>query len=385
MVIGSSDGFIYCLDAINGSLIWKVGAAKSVLASPAIFNGIVYIGASDGVFRAINLQTGRLVWSFNDVAGFVESKAFVDNSGVYFGSWGSRFYALNPKSGKLLWSWTNGKGRGLSPAAVWPVKSTGKSTGNRTGKSTGNPTGKSSAGNSAYTSLYNGSGSQIFFVTPERMTHALDATSGRELWRARGGREAIGISPDASVIYVKTMQDTVIAYYTGRYSPKYSPKFSTKYSQNSAKLRDQKDAGDQRETANRSRNAPPPPADYLANPTSANRTSDNRPSGNRPSGNSTQSFSAKPGDSQNQPLNLPVLWKSNAGFGYEIAPSPITTTSELIFIPTDKGDIFALRSSDGSVAWRYKFSIALINYIQPLEGNRLLVSSMDGKVGILAY
>lgn len=268
LVIGSSDGFIYCLNAINGNLVWKVAAKKSVLATAAIFKNIVYIGSSDGVFRAIDLISGSLVWSFDGVEGFVESKAFVDNSGVFFGSWGSHFYALNPKSGKLMWSWTNKKGRGLSPAAVWPVKT--------------------------YSSH-----SKIFIVTPERITYALDAATGSELWREKGGRESIGISPNASVIYVKTMQDTVLAY-----------------------------------------------------------------------------------NSENIPT---LLWKSNTGFGYEISPSPITSTSQLVFIPTDKGDIFALRAIDGSVAWRYKFSIALINYIQPLPANKLLVSSMDGKVGVLQY
>ncbi len=77
--------------------------------------------------------------------------------------------------------------------------------------------------------------------------------------------------------------------------------------------------------------------------------------------------------------------RSFAGYGYEIAPSPITASNGLVFIPTDKGDIFALNAKNGSVSWTYKFSIALINYIQPLNKRLLLVSSMDGKVAILKY
>jgi outer membrane protein assembly factor BamB len=55
----------------------------------------------------------------------------------------------------------------------------------------------------------------------------------------------------------------------------------------------------------------------------------------------------------------------------------------LLFVPTDKGNIFCSSESDGALVWKYKFSIALINYIQPIAGNRLLVTSMDGKVGVL--
>ncbi len=266
LVVGSSDDNIYCLDVRHGKLVWKVKAEKSVLASPTIYKGIVYVGSSDGIFRALDLETGRIVWTFDKIKGFVEAKAWVDNDGVYIGDWANTLYAFNPKNGKLLWEWTNGKGRMYSPAAVWPVKTNGK----------------------------------IFFVTPERKTYALDASSGKELWSANGGREAIGLSADKSAIYVKTMQDTVIA-------------FSTKASEAKS------------------------------------------------------------------------LWRSYTGYGYEIAPSPITNAGGLVFIPTDKGNIFALNQKNGAVVWSYNLSIALINYIQPIGNNKLLVSTMDGKVAVLSY
>ncbi|EKD32431.1 MAG: hypothetical protein ACD_77C00103G0042 [uncultured bacterium] len=267
LVVGSSDTYIYCLDSKSGKLIWKVKADKSVLASPTIYKGVVYIGASDGIFRAIDLKSGKIKWEYKNINGFVEAKAFADDQGIYIGSWGSTLYALSPADGYLLWSWTNHKGRGLSPAAVWPVKADGK----------------------------------VFVVTPERMTHAIDATTGQELWRARGGRESIGLSPDASVVYVKTMQDTVFAY-------------------------------------------------------------------------STKTFTAGKPDR---------LWASHTGYGYEIAPSPITSAYGYVFIPTDKGNIFIMNEKDGIIYGIIPFSGALINYVQPVGNRRILVSSMDGKVALL--
>ena len=277
LVVGSSDSYIYSLDIKTGKLLWKYKANKSVLASPTIHKGVVYIGASDGVFRALELKTGKLVWEFKDVKGFVESKAWVDDSGVYFGTWGSMLYALSPKNGSLLWSWTNHKGRGLSPAAVWPVKANGK----------------------------------IFVATPERMTHAIDATTGTELWRARGGRESVGLSPDCSTLFVKTMQDTVFAYRT------------------------------------------------TAGSHSAAQTL--------------------------VPLSDKSLrkWTSHTGYGYEIAPSAITSAYGYVFIPTDKGNIFVLNEADGSVAGIIRFSGALINHILPTGNRQILVSSMDGRVALL--
>lgn len=279
IVVGSTDNIVYCLDLNTGELIWKHHCDKSVLGSPAIHKKIVYIGASDGRFRALSLKDGKMVWNYPNIKGFIESKPYVDDQQVVIGDWASNLYSFSPKSGKLQWIWTNKKGRMYSPAAVWPVKSNGK----------------------------------IFIVTPERVMYSIEASSGVQQWSVKGGRESIGISPDGSKVFVKTMKDTVYAV-----------------------------------TANT----------------------------NRPQ----------------------TLWRVHAAFGYEISPTPITTEMPLkmkknykddkdmlIFIPTDKGDIIALNSYDGTVAWRHKFSFALINYIQPLPGKQILVSSMDGKVAILKY
>ena len=277
LVFGSSDGNIYCLDARTGKLKWTVEAASSVLGSPAIYNGVVYIGASDNCFRAIDLNSGRLLWIYPKVRGFMEAKPCVDAQGVYIGDWASHLYAFNPSTGSLLWEWTNKKGRGLSPAAVWPVKSDGK----------------------------------VFIVTPERRTHAIDASTGVELWSARGGRESIGMSADGSTIYVKTMQDTVFAYSAGPY--------------------------------------------------------------NKPTAQAATSAPAAVG--------TPILkWASHVGFGYEIAPSPITTAYDMLFIPTDKGNIYALDAKTGKKLWHQNFSVALINYIRPIGHRNLLITTMDGKV-----
>ena len=279
VVVGSTDNHVYALDLDGGSLKWKYRCGKSVLGSPTIFGGIVYIGASDNCFRALDLKTGGLVWEYTGIKGFIESKAFADSDQIVVGDWANTLYSFNPQNGKLQWSWSNKGSRMLSPAAVFPAKANGK----------------------------------IFIATPERVSYALDAKTGKQLWRARGGRESVGLSPDKNHYYIKTMMDTVFAYST---------------------------------------------ADLAA------------------VGASTPE----------------ILWSSNAGFGYEIAPTPITSIAGegkdgtgLLFVPTDKGNIIALNCKDGSIAWKHRFSSALINYIQPLGGNRILVSAMDGFVGVLEY
>lgn len=303
---GSTDNQFYSLNADDGKLNWKISAKKSILSSPVAYEDKIYFGASDGVFRCVNFKNGKTIWSFDKVAGFVESKPFVDSSGVYFGSWGSTFYALNQENGELKWNWTNGKARGYSPAAVWPIKVN----------------------------------DVIYFVTPERKTYALDSQSGKELWMQNGGRESIGSSEKGDYIYVKTMQDTLIAYKTT------SPINSISASSTS--------------TASKGISA----SESVTYSTIVNNVAPSSDLNIKPS----------------------VFWKSNIGFGYEISPSPITAANSIVFVPTDKGDIFAVSQSDGTILWKFHLSVGLINYILPIPNTRqILVTTMDGVVALLEY
>lgn len=80
-------------------------------------------------------------------------------------------------------------------------------------------------------------------------------------------------------------------------------------------------------------------------------------------------------------------WEAAPGFGYEIAPTPCACSADgrLLFVPTDKGNLFCLNTADGSVVWKHKISVALLGSIVPLPDNRLLVATMDGVVTLLRY
>lgn len=127
VVFGSADCKIYGLNAQNGNLLWTVKAVAPVLGAVTIDNGIAYIGASDHTFRAVNIHTGDVKWNFTGVKGYIETKPLVTDNKVIFGAWDNTLYALDKADGKELWKWTGGLTRmHFSPAAVWPVASDGK-------------------------------------------------------------------------------------------------------------------------------------------------------------------------------------------------------------------------------------------------------------------
>ncbi len=78
------------------------------LSSPAVFNGRVYFGSSDGHVYAVDAKTGVLSWSFvtKDV---VHASPAIANNTIYIGSWDSNLYALDAETGAEKWRFKAGE------------------------------------------------------------------------------------------------------------------------------------------------------------------------------------------------------------------------------------------------------------------------------------
>ncbi len=188
VVFGSTDGSIYALNTFSGRQKWKVPTPRPVVACPVVSDGTVFIGSSEGVFRALDLKTGKTRWEFSGVRGFVETRPLVYQERVVFGAWGQQLYALQTRTGALDWTWKGDKaGDLLSPAACWPVGAHGR----------------------------------VFIVAPDRMMTAIDAATGTQIWRSGEHvvRETIGLSTDASRIYVRDMNNYFRAFSTTAPAP----------------------------------------------------------------------------------------------------------------------------------------------------------------------
>ena len=187
LVLGSADGYIYCLTS-NGKLRWKHKTDAAVLGSPLIDGGVVYIGGSDHRFRCISIESGQLIWELQDVAGPVVSKPVIADGILLFGAWDTYLYAYDLAHRKLLWKWSNGSPViNYSPASCIPVVKD----------------------------------SVVYVAAPDRFLSAIDLASGKTLWRTKEAavRESIGISEDGKLVYGKTMQDTITAFYANREKP----------------------------------------------------------------------------------------------------------------------------------------------------------------------
>ncbi|MCJ7470389.1 PQQ-binding-like beta-propeller repeat protein [Candidatus Bathyarchaeota archaeon] len=73
--IGSTNGTVYALDAIDGSVIWNSTPGGKIRSSPAVADGLVFIGSDDPNVYALNASDGHLIWKYTAGGQFLSSPA----------------------------------------------------------------------------------------------------------------------------------------------------------------------------------------------------------------------------------------------------------------------------------------------------------------------
>jgi outer membrane protein assembly factor BamB len=118
LYVGSYDGNLYALDAATGAKKWSAPTGAAIFdSSPAVAKGIVYVGSEDGKVYAFNATTGVLKWT-KTTGGQVESSPTVSNGIVYIGSDDGNLYALDAATGAVNWSAPTGGAIYSAPAVV---------------------------------------------------------------------------------------------------------------------------------------------------------------------------------------------------------------------------------------------------------------------------
>jgi len=117
-----SDGIVRALDANSGELIWAAFTGGSVRFPPTIWQGSVLVGSGDGWVYSFEARTGELIWRFR--AAPIERKipvygsllstwpvatgVLVEDGVAYFAAGivnydGTHVYALDAKTGEIVW------------------------------------------------------------------------------------------------------------------------------------------------------------------------------------------------------------------------------------------------------------------------------------------
>lgn len=168
---------IYAIDVRNGSLVWrfpeKTDAAKILFAAPTVFNDLVIAGDYANVLHALSVNTGVEQWTFTGSKGRFIGRPLVVGDTLYVPNGDFSLYALD-KTGNLKWSYKTDQ-------ALWakPVSD----------------------------------GTAIYQASLDHNLYALDAASGKLLWKTDLGGALIG-SPtldENGVLYQGSLANQISA------------------------------------------------------------------------------------------------------------------------------------------------------------------------------
>ena len=92
LVWGSLEGILNGVSAADGKVLWTFPTEDIIFSAPAIAGNTVYFGSYDKNLYAVDYRTGKLLWQFRAESG-VSSPA-IDNGIVYVGTVDGAFYAI---------------------------------------------------------------------------------------------------------------------------------------------------------------------------------------------------------------------------------------------------------------------------------------------------
>jgi outer membrane protein assembly factor BamB/tRNA A-37 threonylcarbamoyl transferase component Bud32 len=115
LYVGAYDHNLYALDAETGKFLWKYATEGGIAASACVADGKVFVGSEDRLLYAINAETGRLVWTC-PTKGRIYSSPRSQFGHVFVGSDDHLLYAVNIASGRVAWSFEAEAGIRSTPA-----------------------------------------------------------------------------------------------------------------------------------------------------------------------------------------------------------------------------------------------------------------------------
>jgi len=197
LFLGTHRGLVLAVQARTGRILWHRQFSGCVAASPAVGDGVVYLGFLDPppcrvtaprFLAALDARTGSTLWRFR--AGVVETPPLLVDGRVYFGSWDHRVYAVDARTGRLDWSFATGDrvkgGVAFSRRTIFTGSYDGRlyALDARSGRPRWVAGGGALGGLYATPSVANG---RVFVGSTNGRVYAFSSAAGRLLWsRATG-------------------------------------------------------------------------------------------------------------------------------------------------------------------------------------------------------
>jgi outer membrane protein assembly factor BamB len=118
-VSGCSEPILYVIDTTTGQEHSQVPLDDLLIASPALIDGILYFGTSEGLVLAVDWKARQTVWKYETrQPREMHSAPAVTDKLVIIGARDKSLYALHRDKGTEAWTFTTRAGNDNSPVVV---------------------------------------------------------------------------------------------------------------------------------------------------------------------------------------------------------------------------------------------------------------------------
>ncbi|ELZ39672.1 pyrrolo-quinoline quinone [Halorubrum californiense DSM 19288] len=179
--VGDRTAHVYAVDVDDGTVEWRADRSAGFSASPAVADGRVFVADDDGTLAALSTADGSPEWEVDLRGGSVDGDALasspaVADGTVYVGSVGGTVRAVDAATGETEWVFETG-----SPVYADPVVGEGT----------------------------------VYVGDNDGTVYAIDATSGESAWRANVDGYVSGLALTADELLATASEGRVHAYRPG--------------------------------------------------------------------------------------------------------------------------------------------------------------------------
>ncbi len=107
LLFGTSQGEVIAREPRDGSEVWRVKVSSEVLAVPTGANGVIVVRTVDGRLYGMEADSGKRIWVYDRTVPLLtlrgNSAPVIHNGIVITGSDGGKLAALTLKTGTVLW------------------------------------------------------------------------------------------------------------------------------------------------------------------------------------------------------------------------------------------------------------------------------------------
>jgi outer membrane protein assembly factor BamB/predicted phosphodiesterase len=327
---------------------WTYSSDANIISTPIMNHGIIIAGNQNGKIVGISGESGAEKWSFQ-TSGPIYSSPANHGDNVIVGSSDGFIYCLNALNGNLNWKiLTSGPVLG-SPLVTNDIIYVGNSHSLiALDAKAGNKIWSYDSLKGPMMSIPVKYDNKIIFGAWDTYLYALNEKTGSLMWKWTNGSTVRNYSPASCIPVIS--KDIVFVVAPDRYITAIDEKTgNTLWRNNDATVRESIGISEDGQTIY---------GKTMQDTIVAYRASAEKQS---------------------------ALWKMHVGFGYEHVPSMLYEKNGQLFFGTKNGVIYSIDPIRQSINWEYKVDNSMVNTIRLIQGNKILASTMDGKIVLIKY